>query len=161
MGFYGVLKSSDEHTKFVFLTGLSKFYPVNFIFSEMNQIIDLTLDTRYADICGITQEELEVNFAPEIDGIVHDTGLERDKYMERLRRFYNGYRFSRKPLAVYNPFGLLNHFNKGGDFLLYSQVWFNTNGIKPDDLINFLSNEPPVKTGAIYRYPAACRGEVH
>jgi len=131
-GFYSVLKSSDKDLQFVFLTGVSKFSHVS-IFSDLNHLVDLTLDIRYADICGITQEELEENFEPEINEILKDTGNRRDEYMERLRRFYNGYRFSRKPLSMYNPFGLLNHFDKGGEFLPY---WYETG--TPTFLINLI-----------------------
>ncbi|GHV96300.1 ATPase AAA [Spirochaetia bacterium] len=121
-GFYGVLKSYDEYLQFVFLTGVTKFAHVS-VFSDLNHLDDLTLDPVYADLCGITQEELEENFAPEIDTILKNTGKKREIYLEELRRFYNGYRFSRKPLTVYNPFGLLNHFKKDGFFTTY---WYET-----------------------------------
>jgi hypothetical protein len=117
-GFYGVLKSYDAYLKFVFLTGVTKFSHVS-VFSDLNHLVDLTLDPRYADICGMPQEEVEQNLVPEIDDILEDTGKSRDEYLGELRRFYNGYRFSRKELSVYNPFGLLNHFDKGGEFLPY------------------------------------------
>ena len=120
--FYGVLKSYDAYLRFIFLTGVSKFSQVS-IFSELNQITDLTLDPRYADICGLTQEELEANFGPEIDGVLEKNGRNREEYLEDTRRFYNGYRFSEAPLTVYNPFGLLKHFNSGGKF---SEHWYET-----------------------------------
>jgi len=88
----------------------------------LNHLIDLTLDPNYADICGITQEELEANFTPEIESILEKTAKSREGYLGELRRFYNGYRFSRKPLKVYNPFGLLNHF-ESGEFASY---WYET-----------------------------------
>jgi len=72
-GFYGVLKSCDRHLKLVFLTGVTKFSHVS-VFSDLNHLSDLTLDSRYADICGITQEELETGFAPEIDAVLEKTG---------------------------------------------------------------------------------------
>ncbi|GHU03821.1 ATPase AAA [Spirochaetia bacterium] len=121
-GFYGVLKSYDAYLKFVFLTGVTKFAHVS-IFSDLNHLIDLTLDPRYADICGITQEELEQNFGPEIESVLQNTGKSRNEYLDELRRFYNGYRFTEKPLTVYNPFGLLNHFDKNGKFTTY---WYQT-----------------------------------
>ena len=108
-GFYGILKSSDENLRFVFLTGVTKFSHVS-IFSDLNHLDDLTLDPCYADICGITQEEMEACFAPEIESVLKNTGKSRENYIEELRRFYNGYRFSKKPITVYNPFGLLKHF---------------------------------------------------
>ncbi|MDR3284844.1 MAG: ATP-binding protein, partial [Treponema sp.] len=120
-GFYGVLKSSDAYLRFVFLTGVTKFAQVS-VFSDLNQIIDISLDSRYADLCGVTQEELEQDFALWIDEIAQDRGKDRVVYLAELKRFYNGYRFSPKPLTVYNPFGLLNHFDQNGEFLSYWYV---------------------------------------
>jgi len=120
--FYGVLKSYDDYLRLVFLTGVSKFSQVS-IFSELNQIADLTLDPRYADICGLTQEEFELNFGPEIECVLEKNGRNREEYLDDMRRFYNGYRFSKAPLTVYNPFGLLKHFYSGGEF---SEHWYET-----------------------------------
>jgi hypothetical protein len=120
--FYSVLKSCDAHLRFIFLTGISKFSQVS-IFSALNQLSDMTLDPCYADICGLTQEEIEADFGPEIDDILESTGRSREEYLDKLRQFYNGYRFSEKPLTVYNPFGLLNHFHEGGKFRPY---WYRT-----------------------------------
>ncbi|GHV80940.1 ATPase AAA [Spirochaetia bacterium] len=121
-GFYGVLKSSDQYLTFVFLTGVTKFAQVS-IFSELNNITDLTLDSAYYDLCGITQEELERDFESEIDRIVREKNSDKKTYLDELRRFYNGYRFSQDPVTVYNPFGLLNHFHRNGEFDAY---WFAT-----------------------------------
>lgn len=134
-GFYGVLKSYDEYLQFVFLTGVTKFAHVS-VFSDLNHLVDLTLDPVYADLCGITQEELEENFAPEIDTILQNTGKNREAYLEELRRFYNGYRFTEKPLTVYNPFGLLQHFDKNGKFTTY---WYNTG--TPTFLIKLIAGQ--------------------
>jgi len=131
-GFYGVLKSYDKYLQFVFLTGVTKFSHVS-VFSDLNHLVDLTLDPRYADLCGITQEEMEQNFGPEIDAALEDSGKSRETYLEELRRFYNGYRFSEKLLSVYNPFGLLNHFDKCGEFLPY---WYESG--TPTFLINLI-----------------------
>jgi len=120
--FYGVLKSYDAHLRFIFLTGVSKFSHVS-VFSDLNQLTDLTLDPRYADLCGLTQEEVEANFVPEIDGVLENTGRSRDGYLNELRRFYNGYRFSEVSLTVYNPFGLLKHFYSGGKF---GEHWYES-----------------------------------
>jgi len=75
-GFYSILKPSDKYLRFVFLTSVSKFAHVS-IFSDLNHLIDLTLDPRYADICGITQEELENVFEPEIESTSNETGKSR------------------------------------------------------------------------------------
>ena len=134
-GFYGILKQSDKYLRFVFLTGVTKFSHAS-IFSDLNHLVDLTLDPRYADICGLTQKETEQNFAPEIESILEETGRSRDDYMEKLRLYYNGYRFSGKPITVYNPFGLLNHFDKTGEFLPY---WYETG--TPTFFINLISKQ--------------------
>ncbi|MDR2577770.1 MAG: ATP-binding protein, partial [Chitinispirillales bacterium] len=134
-GFYGVLKSSDPYLRFLLLTGVTKFSQVS-VFSDLNHLDDLTLDSSYADLCGITQEELERDFGPEIDGILEETGKSREEYMDELRQYYNGYRFSKKPLKVYNPFGLLNHFKKGGEFEPY---WYETG--TPSFLIRLITDQ--------------------
>jgi len=134
-GFYGVLKSSDEYLKFVLLTGVTKFSHVS-VFSDLNHLTDLTLDPRYADLCGITQEELEQNFESEIIDVLKNSGMSKDIYFEELRRFYNGYRFSRKPVTVYNPFGLLKHFDCDGFFQSY---WYET--ATPTFLIKLIINQ--------------------
>ncbi len=131
-GFYGILKSYDKYLQFVLLTGVTKFSHVS-VFSDLNHLVDLTFDPRYADICGITPKEVKENFEPEIREIVENTGRNREVYLEELRRFYNGYRFTRKPLTVYNPFGLLNHFDQGGEFLPY---WYETG--TPAFLVNLI-----------------------
>ena len=89
-GLYGVIKDSDAHVRFTFLTGISKFSKVN-LFSQLNNLTDLTLDRRYSSICGYTEDDLDTVFAPELDG------LDR----EQVREWYNGYRW-RGEEKVYN-----------------------------------------------------------
>ncbi|GMO47168.1 MAG: ATP-binding protein [Termitinemataceae bacterium] len=134
-GFYSVLKSSDEHQRFVLLTGVTKFSQVS-VFSGLNNLIDISLDARYADICGITQKELQRDFKPEIKKIVQASGANKKEYLDRLRRYYNGYRFSEKELTVYNPYGMLNHFYMNGKFLPY---WFETG--TPSFLIKLIEEQ--------------------
>jgi len=132
--FYGVLKSYDAYLRFIFLTGVSKFSHVS-LFSGLNQLTDLTLDPRYADICGLTQDEMEANFGAEIDGVLETTGRNREEYMNQLRLFYNGYRFSKAPLTVYCPFGLLKHFDNDGEF---SDYWYET--ATPSFVVDLVTN---------------------
>ncbi|MCL2688454.1 MAG: ATP-binding protein [Chitinispirillia bacterium] len=134
-GFYGVLKSSDSDLQFVFITGVTKFSRVS-VFSDLNHLTDLTLNPAYSDICGLTQDEVEQNFEPEIKTILEETGRDRVMYMKKLRQQYNGYRFSEKPLTVYNPFGLLQHFNEAGKF---SPYWYETGS--PTFLINLIKKQ--------------------
>jgi hypothetical protein len=133
--FYGVLKSYDAYLRFILLTGVSKFSHVS-IFSDLNQLKDLTLNPVYADLCGLTQEELEANFEPEINDILENTGRNSGEYMEQLRRFYNGYRFSEAPITVYNPSSLYKHFDSGGDFF---NSWYESG--TPSFLVNLLEEK--------------------
>ncbi|MCL2825312.1 MAG: ATP-binding protein [Polyangiaceae bacterium] len=132
-GFYRVLKQSDALLRFVFISGITKFSHVS-IFSGMNQPKDLTLDPNYAEICGFTQDEAMEALAPAIDYVVTKHGKDRDDYLDRLRRFYNGYRFSRKPVTVYNPVSLIEHLSDGGQFRCY---WYRTG--TPTFLIKLLA----------------------
>ena len=94
-GVYGVIKDCDAHLRFTFLTGVSKFSKVN-LFSDLNNLIDITLDPAFSSICGYTEGDLDTVFAPELDG------LDR----ERVRDWYNGYRWLGEE-SVYNPFDVL------------------------------------------------------
>ena len=94
-GLYGVIKASDAHVRFTFLTGVSKFTKVS-VFSDLNNLTDITLDRRYSAICGYTERDLDTVFAPEL------AGLDR----EQVREWYNGYRW-RGAEKVYNPYDVL------------------------------------------------------
>jgi hypothetical protein len=106
---YSVLKGSDEHLKFVILTGVSKFSKVS-LFSGLNNLNDITLDERYSALCGYTEADVDTVFAPELPGL--DRQLIRD--------WYNGYNWLGEP--VYNPFGLLLLF----DTRKFKAHWFET-----------------------------------
>ncbi|HIJ88010.1 MAG TPA: ATP-binding protein [Desulfuromonadales bacterium] len=118
--FYSVIKDSDAHIKFAFLTGVSKFSKVS-LFSGLNNLKDITLDARFSAICGYTDSELETVFAPELEG------LDR----EEVRLWYNGYNWLGE--AVYNPFDVLLLF----DQRLFRPWWFETG--TPTFLIKLLS----------------------
>ena len=94
-GLYGVIKDCDAHVRFTFLTGISKFSKVN-LFSQLNNLTDLTLDPVYSSICGYTEDDLDTVFAPEL------AGLDRDQ----VREWYNGYSW-RGAEKVYNPYDVL------------------------------------------------------
>ena len=120
-GFFSALKSCDRHLKFVFITGVTKFSKVS-IFSDLNQLDDISLSKDYADICGVTEEELLGTFAPEIDRLARDQGLGSEECLAELRRTYDGYRFHADAPGVYNPFSLLKCLGDR-DFDWY---WFAT-----------------------------------
>ena len=110
-GFYSVLKGADEHIRFAFLTGVTKFSKVS-IFSDLNQLRDISLDTDYDAICGITEGELLATFGPELDAMAEKRGEGAGECLCALRAQYDGYCFNPDgPAAgskVYNPFSLLN-----------------------------------------------------
>lgn len=128
-GFYGCLKDADPYLKFVFITGVTKFSKVS-LFSDVNQLEDISLNREYAGICGITEKELENTFSPEIDDLAKENDFTRKECLDELKKYYDGYHFSAGKIGVYNPFSLLNCFvNK--DFERY---WFASG--TPTFLIN-------------------------
>ena len=111
-GFYSVLKGSDEHLRFVLLTGVTKFSKVS-IFSDLNQLRDISLERDYAGVCGITEEELLRDFGPELDALATQLGMDANACLDALRAQYDGYCFhpdgpGAPDSMVYNPFSLLN-----------------------------------------------------
>lgn len=116
--FYSILKDSDPYLKFVFITGVSKFSRVG-IFSDLNNLTELTIGRKYASICGIDQEELENYFKEEL--AIHDPA--------KIKTWYNGYSWGGKN-RIYNPFSLL-HFFRSKE---YNNYWFETG--TPTFLIN-------------------------
>jgi len=117
---YSVIKDSDAHIRFAFLTGVSKFSKVS-LFSGLNNLKDITVDPRYSAICGYTEADLEQVFAPELED------LDRDE----VRRWYNGYNWTGQ--AVYNPFDLLLLFDRRQ----FRAWWFETGS--PRFLIDLLT----------------------
>lgn len=119
--FYGVLKSADAHLKFVLLTGVTKFGQVS-VFSDLNQLKDLSRHPEYATCCGITETELVDNFRPELDEVAAKAGRSFEDSLVEVRRTYNGYRFCEKAASVYNPFSTLNLL----DQKKFRDFWFHT-----------------------------------
>ena len=110
-GFYSVFKAADEDLRFVLLTGVTKFSQVS-VFSGFNQPDDISMDGRYDTICGITGEEMERYFGGAIDEMAEAYRCDGEEMRQRLKRRYDGYHFSTRLVDVYNPFSLLNAFNK-------------------------------------------------
>ena len=119
--FYGVLKSADRYLRFVFLTGVTKFAQVS-VFSDLNQLNDISMKPAYATLCGITHDELVKNFTPEISTLGGKNGLDFDDTMCRLTSMYDGYHFEENAEGVFNPFSLLNVF----DSYKFGNYWFQT-----------------------------------
>lgn len=107
--FFSVLKDEDSYLKFVFFTGVTKFSKIS-IFSDLNQLKDISLNDDFSGICGITEAELEKIFSPEIDALSLHMKIGHKECVEKLADMYDGYRFSPDGIGVYNPFSLLNAF---------------------------------------------------
>jgi hypothetical protein len=119
---YSVLKSTDPHLKFVFLTGVSKFSKVS-LFSGLNNLRDITLDARWSALCGYTDDDVDTVFAPELPGLNR----------EEIRRWYNGYNWG--GTSVYNPFDVLLLFDRRE----FHPYWFETG--TPTFLVDLLARE--------------------
>ena len=119
--FYGTLKSKDSCLRFVFLTGVTKFSQVS-ASSDLNQLNDISMDYDFGTICGITHQELTSNFDPEIEILAKANGLEKEETVAQITQQYDGYRFHHKSEGVYNPFSVLNAFDKKE----FGNYWFQT-----------------------------------
>ena len=119
--FYGVLKSSDRYLRFVFLTGVTKFAQVS-VFSDLNQLNDISMKPQYATICGITRQELEDTFIPELNRLAETNELTYEETLNKMTALYDGYHFCEFAEGVFNPFSVLNVF----DGYKFSNYWFQT-----------------------------------
>ena len=129
--FYSPLKYSEAKLRFVFLTGITKFSQVS-IFSELNNITNISMDDEYAGICGITKEELLENMSEDIDMLAKALGYPRDVTIAKLKEHYDGYHFSKASPDVFNPYSLLNCFAKKE----LGAYWFSSG--TPTYLINMM-----------------------
>ncbi|MBR1711488.1 MAG: ATP-binding protein [Clostridia bacterium] len=130
-GFFSTLKSEDAYIQFIFITGVTKFSKVS-IFSDLNQLRDISMSMDYAEICGITEQEMKDNFGPEIEQLAEEQELSTEECFEKLKEEYDGYHFHQKGKGVYNPYSLLNAL-VDREFDAY---WFETG--TPTFLVNKL-----------------------
>jgi len=132
--FYSVIKSSDQYLRFVFLTGVTRFGKLT-IFSGLNNLEDISMDTQYAGICGVTETELLENFAPELEALAFNLDRTYEDTLADLKKRYDGYLFSEVGEHVYNPFSLLNVLKKKelGDY------WYATG--TPTFLVKYLQDQ--------------------
>ena len=119
--FYGVLKSADADLKFALLTGVTKFGKVS-VFSDLNNLNDISMNPRFHNICGITDEELHRVFDSEIQLLADGNSQTKDEAYATLKRNYDGYHFSHSTDGIYNPFSILWTLNEKR----YGSYWFNT-----------------------------------
>ena len=119
--FYGVLKSSDRYLRFIFLTGVTKFAQVS-VFSDLNQLNDISMKIPYANICGITKKELVSTFTPELERLAEVQEMSFDDTVDKMTAMYDGYHFTYSEEGLFNPFSVLNVF----DGLMFDNYWFQT-----------------------------------
>lgn len=119
--FYGVLKSMDGYIKFAMLTGVTKFGKVS-VFSDLNNLDDISMRQIYVDLCGISEQELHDNLESELHELADAQGVTYDEICKKLRDYYDGYHFTYNSIGIYNPFSLLNAFK----YQEFGSYWFET-----------------------------------
>lgn len=119
--FYSVLKTQDRYIKFAFLTGVTKFGKVS-VFSDLNNLTDISMDHRYISICGMTEKELLTNFKEGISELAEANGDTEEATIAKLKARYDGYHFEENTVGIYNPFSVLNTLSR----LRYKDYWFET-----------------------------------
>jgi len=120
-GFYGVTKAMDGDIRFGFLTGVTKIGKMS-VFSGLNNLTDISMDARYADICGVTDAELHGQLGEGVRGLAESCGVTEGEAYARLAEEYDGYRFHQDAPGVYNPFSLLSALSAGE----FRDYWFET-----------------------------------
>lgn len=119
--FYGVLKTMDRCIRFALLTGVTKFGKVS-VFSDLNNLEDISMDPDYVRLCGITEEEIHRNLEDELHKLASVQGLTYGEACDKLKEMYDGYHFAINSEGIYNPFSLLNTFKKK----MFGSYWFAT-----------------------------------
>lgn len=120
-GFYGTFKAADSYLRFVLLTGVTKFSQIS-VFSGFNQPDDISMDSRFDSICGITEEELYHYFSESITEMAEELDTTENEVKNMLKKQYDGYHFSGKLVDIYNPFSIINAFNK----LQIDNYWYRS-----------------------------------
>ena len=130
-GFYGVIKSMGEQTKFCFLTGVSKIGKLS-VFSTLNNLTDISMEPEYSDICGISENDLHKYFEDSVSELADANRLSIDECYKKLKDMYDGYHFSEDSEGMYNPFSILNTLRSKK----FKEYWFETG--TPTLLVNVM-----------------------
>ena len=120
--FYSVIKEKSGMLRLAFITGVSKFCHVS-LFSDLNNLTDITMDVRYATMLGYTQTEFESNFEDRIELASRHLNMTKEQLLLEIKAWYDGFRFHAASESVYNPVSLASFFEHGGEFNNY---WFST-----------------------------------
>ena len=135
--FYSPLKACDPYLRYVFLTGITKFSQLS-IFSELNNIKNISMDEPYAAICGITEDEMLIQMREDIDNLAIKMEISSEEVVQKLKENYDGYHFTYPSPDIYNPFSLLNAFADGK----FNSYWFGSG--TPTYLIKMLAKSPKI-----------------
>ncbi|MDY3069234.1 MAG: ATP-binding protein [Parabacteroides sp.] len=119
--FYGTMKSCDKYIKFAILTGVTKFSKVS-VFSDLNNLMDISLSRRFASLCGITEQELLRDLGEDIKVMAQKNDISEEEMKDTLKKWYDGYHFADKSDDIYNPFSILNAFAE----MQVGSYWFET-----------------------------------
>ena len=119
--FYGVEKTMDRYIQFGFFTGVTKFSKVS-VFSDLNNLTDITMDRRYVELCGITEREIRQTLDAEVGELALANGLSKEACYDKLKENYDGYHFEHNTAGIYNPFSLLHVM----DAKAFKDYWFET-----------------------------------
>ena len=119
--FYSVMKTQDRYIKFGFITGVTRFSKVS-IFSDLNNFTDISMDPRYVEICGITEQELHDNLDTEVEELALTNDFTMEECYAQLKDYYDGYHFRQNSVGIYNPFSLLSTMASR----VFSYYWFET-----------------------------------
>ena len=120
-GFYSVMKAKDAYIKFGFLTGVTKIGKLN-IFSGLNNLKDISMDARYTDICGISENDLKKYFKNSVKELAKANDISGKNCYKQLARMYDGYHFRQNAIGIYNPFSVLSAFDSGD----FKEYWIET-----------------------------------
>lgn len=146
--FFGNLKTMDEYIRFAFITGVARFTKVS-IFSDLNNLMDISMSNEYADICGWTEKELVDNLRPGIEDLADEREEDFDTTVREMRTFYDGYLFAAKGSRLYNPYSVL-HALADKEIFSYWFVtgtptflakWVRNNGISPWDVNGIIATK--------------------
>ncbi len=146
--FYSPIKDLDGKLQFVFITGISKFSQLS-IFSELNNLTTITMNSEYAAICGFTRDEIVTQLAPEVENLAKAMNVSVNTALSRIKRKYDGYHFCETSPDIYNPFSLLNCLKEKK----LRNYWFSTGtpthltkvlsqySLRPEELEGFLASQ--------------------
>ncbi|MBP1583940.1 MAG: AAA family ATPase, partial [Victivallales bacterium] len=145
-GFYSVLKDRNEAERLLFITGVSKFSHVS-LFSDLNNLKDITLNPDYAEMLGFSERDIRENFGDRLPAAAKANGMSEEELMQRLLVWYDGYRFSRADTHVCNPISIGKFFDNGYDF---SNYWDSTG--TPSFLLKLMGDKAYDPEAALTRW---------